>query len=173
MKTNNGSSSSSTEDYEVPDIELLNRKKKSGFRLAIERVQQSFRRQVKKDAGFSGRHSAGPSVSSARWLKTDVPLPAPPSDETQEEEDDRGVGGLSCNESDKIKTNSSGSPRIEELAEGSQEGHRGERKSPLPWTKRAARDDDRTKDNGGIFDGILRQFRKGSAKLRGKGIRGI
>ena len=41
-------SSSSTEDYEFPDKELLNRKKKSTFRLALERVQQSFKRQKEK-----------------------------------------------------------------------------------------------------------------------------
>ena len=38
-------SSSSTEDYEFPDKELINRKKKNGFRLALERVRHSLLRQ--------------------------------------------------------------------------------------------------------------------------------
>jgi len=200
-----GSSSSSTEDYEIPDIELLNRKKKSGFRLTIERVQQSFRRQggtgTKSVAAGtpipSGRHSVGPGFLTGgvqRWSKTDVPLPAPPCDS-----DASGTAVASlCRESkdvvlqrngsDKSKlTNSSGSPgevgldrlRQPVLTEGLMVGGGGDLENQMK-IKRSVRDSrksgedserEKTKDSG-IFDGILRQFRKGSAKLRGRGSRG-
>ena len=62
----------------------------------------------------------------------------------------------------------------EELERSSSEKRK---KSPVPWKKDVIRvrrsiDDKGNKDNKGLFENILRQIRKGSAKLKRKGSKG-
>lgn len=170
------SSSSSTEDYEYTDNELLYRKKKSFFRWASERIE-SIRSKGKKSTVVS---SVKRSDFSA---KSDVPLPPPPTAASV-------GGGLQRNGSEKSKSNSSSTPNetadppvhrgaeLETLAE-EQLLHK---KSGLTWKKsdpgkEKKKDvgfvtEEKVKDSRGVFDGLLRQFRRGSAKLKGKGSRG-
>jgi len=170
------SSSSSTEDYEYTDNELLYRKKKSFFRWASERIE-SIRSKGKKSTAVSSVKR--PDFSA----KSDVPLPPPPTAASV-------GGGLQRNGSEKSKSNSSSTPNetadpavhrgaeLETLAE-EQLLHK---KSGLTWKKSDPGKDkkkdvgfvseEKVKDSRGVFDGLLRQFRRGSAKLKGKGSRG-
>jgi len=173
------SSSSSTEDYEYTDNELLNRKKKSFFRWASERIE-SIRSKGKKTPVVSSSTKRDRPDFSA---KSDVPLPPPPTAASTS-------GGLHRNGSEKSKSNSSSTPNetveppvhrgaeLETLAE-EQLLHK---KSGLMWKKsdpgkEKKKDggfvaEEKVKDSRGVFDGLLRQFRRGSAKLKGKGSRG-
>jgi len=170
------SSSSSTEDYEYTDNELLNRKKKSFFRWASERIE-SIRSKGKKSTVASSVKRPGFSA------KSDVPLPPPPTAVST-------TGGLHRNGSEKSKSNSSSTPNetadppvhhgaeLETLAEEQLL----QKKSGLTWKKSDPGKDkkkdggfmaeEKVKDSRGVFDGLLRQFRRGSAKLKGKGSRG-
>jgi len=172
------SSSSSTEDYEYTDNELLYRKKKSFFRWASERIE-SIRSKGKKSTAITSTKRDRPDFSA----KSDVPLPPPPTAAPV-------CTGLHRNGSEKSKSNSSSTPNetvettvhrgaeLETLAE-EQLLHK---KSGLTWKKSdAAKDkkkdssvaaEEKVKDSRGVFDGLLRQFRRGSAKLKGKGSRG-
>jgi len=173
------SSSSSTEDYEYTDNELLNRKKKSFFRWASERIE-SIRSKGKKSTVVSSVKRDRPEFSA----KSDVPLPPPPTASS-------ACGGvLHRDGSEKSKSNSSSTPNemmdaqlhrgaeLETLAE-EQLLHK---KSGLTWKKSDLGKDkkkcasyateEKVKDSRGVFDGLLRQFRRGSAKLKGKGSRG-
>jgi len=172
------SSSSSTEDYEYTDNELLYRKKKSFFRWASERIE-SIRFKGKKTTVVSNVKRDRPDFS----VKSDVPLPPPPTAASV-------CGGLHRNGSEKSKSNSSSTPNetvdpaahrsaeLETLAE-EQLLHK---KSGLTWKKSDPGKDkkkdstfvteEKVKDSRGVFDGLLRQFRRGSAKLKGKGSRG-
>jgi len=173
------SSSSSTEDYEYTDNELLYRKKKSFFRWASERIE-SIRSKGKKSTVVGSVKRDRPDFSA----KSDVPLPPPPTAASSVS------GGLQRNGSEKSKSNSSSTPN--ETAD--QPVHRGveletlaeeqllHKKSGLTWKKSdPGKDkkkdgsfvaDEKMKDSRGVFDGLLRQFRRGSAKLKGKGSRG-
>jgi len=174
------SSSSSTEDYEYTDNELLYRKKKSFFRWASERIE-SIRSKGKKSTAVSSVKRDRPDFSA----KTDVPLPPPPTTASV------CGGGLHRNGSEKSKSNSSSTPNevidppvhrgaeLETLAE-EQLLHK---KSGLTWKKsdagkeKKSKDsssvaEEKVKDSRGVFDGLLRQFRRGSAKLKGKSSRG-
>lgn len=172
------SSSSSTEDYEYTDNELLYRKKKSFFRWASERIE-SIRSKGKKSTVVGGVKRDRPDFSA----KSDVPLPPPPTAASVS-------AGLHRNGSEKSKSNSSSTPNettdpllhrgaeLETLAE-EQLLHK---KSGLTWKKSDPGKDKKkdggfvteakVKDSRGVFDGLLRQFRRGSAKLKGKGSRG-
>ena len=194
-----GSSSSSTEDYEYTENELLNRKKKSFFRWASERAQ-SFRRQMKKTSTTTEVHTkfANPTPGEQRPLtlhdfgmKSETPLPLPP----QTAKHGTAAGSrisLQRDGSDKSKSNSSdvtSETALADLAPHSLlHAHTGtldmlveekKKKSPLPWKRSDTKDkkkdviavDEKIKDNRGVFEGILRQFRKGSAKLKRKGIK--
>lgn len=185
-------SSSSTEDYEFPDTELLNRKKKSSFRLALERVRQSFRRQGKKPSEVS-QDGGGGSGSSGKVIcalsgdqrkeyigKNEVPLPPTP---------------VSCrphstlhresSEASKTLATASGTPSEIEFGHGGKpsagpDSHvhntlpldEKKRKSPALWRKSEVKEkgnEEKVRENRGIFEVILRQFRKGSSKLKRKG----
>jgi len=171
------SSSSSTEDYEYTDNELLYRKKKSFFRWASERIESIRSKGKKSTAATSVKR---PDFSS----KSSVPLPPPPTTTS-------ACSGLHRNGSEKSKSNSSSTPNetteavshrtgaeLETLAE-EQSLHK---KSALTWRKSDSGKDkkkdggftteEKIKDSRGVFDGLLRQFRRGSAKLKGKGSRG-
>lgn len=169
-------SSSSTEDYEYTDNELINRKKKNFFRWATERLQHSFRYQGKKTSMASSgkRGIERQDVMS----KSDVPLPLPPASTVS-------AGGLHRNGSEKSKSNSSSTPSESVEHRGAEletlnEEHL-QKKAGFTWKKSdSAKDkkkekdvvsaaEDKGKDGRSMFDGFLRQFRRSSAKLKGKG----
>lgn len=188
----NDGSSSSTEDYEFPDNELLNRKKKSSFRLALERVRQSFRRQGKKTPEASQENSkltgAPPGELRKEFPgKSEVPLPPTPVA--------WNVGKPHCklrregSETSKTQATASGTPSEIDFGHGKASAAAAEanvlqvphvappcdekkKKSPALWRKSEAKDkgnEEKVRENRGIFEVILRQFRKGSSKLKRKG----
>lgn len=183
-------SSSSTEDYEFPDTELLNRKKKSSFRLALERVRQSFRRQGKKSSevsrdgsGSSGKVICALSGEQCREFlgKNEVPLPPTPVSWRPHSTLHR-----ESSEASKTQATASGTPSEIDFGHGckpsaaASDSHvhntlpsdEKKRKSPALWRKSEVKEkgnEEKVRENRGIFEVILRQFRKGSSKLKRKG----
>ena len=178
-------SSSSTEDYEYTDNELINRKKKNFFRWATERLQHSFRYQGKKTTSVASGVKRGQERPAEFVSKHDMPLPLPPTLS--------GLApGLHRDGSEKSKSNSSSTPsdsldqsmtlssqhrtaELEPLAE-----EQLQKKTGFSWkkstdsSKKKEKDpgsapEDKGKDGRSVFDGFLRQFRRSSAKLKGKG----
>lgn len=184
-------SSSSTEDYEFPDNELLNRKKKSSFRLALERVRQSFRRQGKKTPPeVSQENSKLTGTLSGEQRKefpgkSEVPLPPTPVA--------WNLGKSHCklrregSETSKTQATASGTPSEIDFGHGKAGTAEAnalqvpttalpcdekKKKSPALWRKSEAKEkgnEEKVRENRGIFEVILRQFRKGSSKLKRKG----
>lgn len=200
--------SSSTEDYEYTDNELLNRKKKSFFRWASERLQQGFRRHVKKMAssGEDGtkvvvvaattaeqQRAGGQEQEFFSATKSYTPLPFPPMS---------GVGVGTARESGKTGLRRDGSEKSsstpsEAVAEplaptlaslhvpgADLDADEKRKRSPMLWRRSekkresvvltmttTAAAEEKGKERG-MFGGILRQFRRGSAKLKRKDVEG-
>ncbi|KAI0224483.1 hypothetical protein LSAT2_024518 [Lamellibrachia satsuma] len=175
------SSSSSTEDYEYVDNELLTRKKKSFFRWASERLRQSFRRKKER---------AGELESP----KDEAALPMPFEEKPSKKKKGRLAAALSLkrNASERSKSSSTPNEAVSDSRTYVKEAHAkpsgGEvvtlhaddteqmaerKKSPVPW-KHNKRKDGHLVDEGGsrdrgVFENFLRQIRKGSMRLRRKG----
>ena len=181
------SSSSSTEDYEYVDNELLTRKKKSFFRWASERLRQSFRR--KKERG-----------GDLESPKDEVAMPMPFEEKpSKKKKKGRLAAALSLkrNASERSKSSSTPNDMVSESRTYTKEAHvrpsGGEvvtlhaedleqmgderrKKSPVPW-KHGKRKEGHLMDEGGtrdrgVFENFLRQIRKGSMRLRRKGSKG-
>ena len=179
------SSSSSTEDYEYVDNELLTRKKKSFFRWASERLRQSFRRKKER---------AGELESP----KDEAALPMPFEEKPSKKKKGRLAAALSLkrNASERSKSSSTPNEAVSDSRTYVKEAHAkpsgGEvvtlhaddteqmaerKKSPVPW-KHNKRKDGHLVDEGGsrdrgVFENFLRQIRKGSMRLRRKGSKGM
>lgn len=185
-------SSSSTEDYEFPDTELMNRKKKSSFRLALERVRQSFRRQGKKTPEVSQDSCSGKTAAAAALSgeqrkeypgKSEVPLPPTPVSwrlhsklhrENSETSKTQATASGTLSEIEFGHYRPSGAPdsHVLQVPHGTLPSEEKKKKSPALWRKSEAKEkgnEDKVRENRGIFEVILRQFRKGSSKLKRKG----
>ena len=179
------SSSSSTEDYEYVDNELLRRKKKSFFRWASERLRQSFRRKKERGGDLeSPKDEVAPSmipvVEKRNKKKNKLRLTVALS--------------LKRNASERSKSSSTPNETVPESRTYSKEsshhtkssaefvtlhaedleqmGEDRRRKSPVPLkNKRHLVDESGGRDRG-VFENFLRQIRKGSMRLRRKGSKG-
>lgn len=179
-------SSSSTEDYEYPDIELLARKKKSFFKWASERLRQSFRREDKKGLSHIRIRSAE-ILDSPRDFESPPPLPTPKSRKKS-----KFKLSLKRSGSEKSKSTSISPPNQEvhsdtgevqeeilvasrcidvEVPPDSDSAKKG-KKSPLPWRRHDPGTSSRDRDNRSLFDSFLHHIRKGSQKLKRKGSKG-
>ncbi|ESO01647.1 hypothetical protein HELRODRAFT_192223 [Helobdella robusta] len=139
-------SSSSTEDYEFPDTELINRKKKSSLRLAFERVQQSFKRSVNKK-------SIPPTNAAANIQPNTGQL------------NDKELNSSS----QKLKDQNKKLTRQADLGKRSRSSSKSElRKLNVTEPPEPSKLTDKIKFNKNFFDAILKQIRVGRSKSQKK-----
>ena len=153
-------SSSSTEDYELVDPnELLNRKKKSFFRRATERLMHSFRRR-KEHGVLEGR--GGGDLES-------------PKDEFGHRLPMAGRVHRSLNKTGSSSGDNNGGDRGGVVhSEGEAITISKTRKSPLPWKHKVKMKEEPvyTENKGRLLDNLIRGIRKGSFRLKRKGAKG-
>ena len=179
------SSSSSTEDYEFVDNELLTRKKKSFFRWASERLRQSFRRKKERGGDLeSPKDEVAPSS---------IPVVEKPNKKKKKLRLTVALS-LKRNASERSKSSSTPNETVPDPRTYSKDashharlpgelvtlhaedleqmGEDRRKKSPVSWkNKRHLVDEGGGRDRG-VFENFLRQIRKGSMRLRRKGSKG-
>ena len=188
------STTSSTEDYEDTGSELINRKKKSLLRRATERLQRSFRRQGKRSiepckylpteaqppGGMESSQKSQPSTQSVKGTKyqsTAVkPLNRSSSERSKSSITPIEAGAVDIQTKPRRERSPTAASDGSSTIQVAQEKRRS--KSPLPWKKSEVKTKkkecfsdtgEKSKDGksgGGMLDGLLRQFRKRSAKLK-------
>ena len=168
-------SSSSTEDYEYVDNELLTRRKKSFFRRAAERLQQNFRRaglESPKRGAMSGRDEK--PVKKKKKKRFGLSLKRNASEKSKSSSTPNEAVGVEARQqrpAGRTSSGENGSVCVATAEDTDGLTDERKRKSPLPWKGRR-KDASEERDTRGIFENILRQIRKGSMRLRRKGSKG-